>query len=184
VSSRSDKRQRELDAAIRACEDETGHAIPKVVVAAAQDPTHPSYEVLTLEFNWNVQEAAQAHWEDRARELIREVRVMVVYGDAKIATPVYVSDPRVPESSFIRTVRIARSGPTKRAVLQAECDRIASAINRAIGLAVVFDLEQRFENALAEIMMAANELGSRDDDGDDDDGGSASPRGPEPSPAP
>jgi len=176
--SRSDARQKMLREEIKAIEDKYGRAIPKTVVDVARDVGHPLHD----EFEWDDTVAAQLQREGRARELIREVRVTVIHGEKRIAAPVYVSDPRTPESSYIRTISIAKSTTSKRQVLQLEIDRIASAIQRAMAIAIVFKLERRFENALNEIMQAAVELGELDDDDSDDDGDTTAPEGSRPTP--
>jgi hypothetical protein len=164
---KAEERQWRLSEAIKATEDKDGHAIPKRVVEAARNPSN----FLHKEFEWDDSVAAQLQREDRARELIREVRVMVIKGEKRVAVPTYVSDPRTTSSSYVRTASIARSSPTKRMVMQAEIDQIRRLIERAMGLAVVFGLQDRFENALNEIVEAGVDLGSRDDDGYDDDDG-------------
>lgn len=147
-------RQQLLAEAIAACEDDTGRATPKTVVDAARDPD----SVLHGEFEWNDTIAARLQREGRARELIREVKVITIYGNRRLATPIYVIDPRTADHCYARTVEVAKSASAKVEVLKAETDRIASAIRRALALAVAFDLEDHFEAALAEIMAAAAAL--------------------------
>lgn len=132
-------------AAIAACRVR-GRITPAAVVVAARDPKNP----LHREFNWDVDKAAMAHWLDRARDLIREVRLVLTVENVRIAAPYYVSDPATLSASYIETSMAARKESTAHAVLLDELARITGAIGRAIQLSIVFDLKDRFEHMLHE----------------------------------
>jgi hypothetical protein len=133
-------------AAIAACRDSRGRITPKSVVIAARDPTN----ILHTEFDWDVSKAAQREWERTASQLIREVKFIVEYEDRKVLVPFYVSDPRDDESSYIPTMKIAKTPVLSQQVLRDEIMRIKQAIHRAMGLAAAFNLVANFERLLHE----------------------------------
>lgn len=61
-----------------------GHLKPDPVWKAAQNPRNPLHK----HFEWDVQKAAEAHWRDTARVLIRSITVEDSDGDQK---PAYFS---------------------------------------------------------------------------------------------
>ena len=120
-------RTKQKRAAIAACQDKSGSIIPSLVVAAAKNPK----SVLHSEFNWNLKEAAMMHWLDRAKELIREVKLKVIIEDKTIIAPFYVSDPGRDDSAYIKTVSVAKETDVAEMVLLDELKRCEVAINRA-----------------------------------------------------
>lgn len=141
-------RAKQKRSAIEACKDRSGRIIPGLVVAAAKN----SKSVLHGEFNWNEKEAAMEHWLDRARQLIREVKLRVVIDDKTIVAPYYVSDPSREDSAYITTISVAKDSEIAENVLLDElkyCERSiirARAVASAIGL--LPDLERLLEGIL------------------------------------
>lgn len=76
-------REERLAAAIARCADSFGAVTPEAVLNAAQNPKHPSYDVLRDEgdFDWDDKSAAQTQRLDHARKLIREVRYVFNEGN-------------------------------------------------------------------------------------------------------
>jgi hypothetical protein len=146
MTKASDERKRRIAAAIEACRDEDGLIQPQRVYEAAKDPDND----LHAEFDWDVDRAAHVAWLARARELIREVRHIVVYGKRQVAVPSYVPSPRT--TGYMKTVTVAKNAALKKAALQAELDRIRGAIQRAHSLAIAFGLEARFETMLRQVV--------------------------------
>jgi len=139
------KRFDKIRMAVEACADRTGRIDPVAVWRAARgDPKHP----LHGEFNWNVQQAAEHHWTETARRLIREVKLTVIFEDHKIVAPYYVADPQKP-GSYSQTARVATRGDIAQRVLRDELDRIEAGIQRARALALSFELTAEFEKMLA-----------------------------------
>ena len=134
--------------AIQACRDKTGRIIPKLVVEAAKDAKNPLHH----EFNWNIKEAAQAHWEDRARELIREVKLRVTIDDKIIIAPYYVSDPARDDSSYITTISVQKESDVAEMVLLDELKYCERAIIRARTVATVLGLLPDLERLLESIV--------------------------------
>lgn len=134
--------------AIEACHDRTGRVVPSLVVAAAKNPK----SVLHGEFNWNVKEAAMAHWLDRAKELIREVKLRVIIEDKTIIAPYYVSDPARDDSAYVKTIAVAKEADVAEMVLLDELKRCEVAINRARIVASVLEMSSDLERLLAAVI--------------------------------
>ena len=150
-------------AAVDACKDKTGRVTPQAVVQAAHDKDN----ILHGEFEWNDTKAAMIQRENRARELIRECREIRVYGERKLIFPVYISDNRTVDAGYVRTVAVAKNAAHKALALNAEVARIRSSIQRAVSLAIVFDLEASFERMLDQVVEIEVKLGGVvDDEGD------------------
>jgi|SRR5581483_4497294 len=147
--------------AIKACADRSGRVHPDTVVAAARNPK----SVLHSCFQWDIQKAAEAHWRDTARSLIKEVRLQIVFEDVKISAPYYVADQSQDETGYIETMRIARRGAAARAQLEDELSRVKGALSRGRSLAKVFGLASHFERMLDIAVEAerAFEDAARDD---------------------
>jgi hypothetical protein len=134
---------------IRSLSDAEGHIEPSEVVADARDPSSPLHD----EFNWNKEEAAEAHWLDTARGLIRFVRLEVQIEQTSVVAPFYVVDPiRPPRSKrYVELTTAARSADIANRVLIDECDRIVAAIRRAQSVAVVLGLSGQLDAMLADV---------------------------------
>lgn len=112
---------------------------PEVVVADARVPDSPLHAL----FNWTVEEAAEAHWLDRARQLIRSVEVVIHTERTVVRTPYYVRDPEAgPKEQGYRTITEVRGeADLARAVLVAEFSRAADVLRRAHDIARALNLE-------------------------------------------
>ncbi len=66
-----------------------GVLTPDAVVRDARNPKSPLHD----EFEWDVQAAAEAHWIEQARALIRRVRIVVSEDQRDVRVPEYVRDP-------------------------------------------------------------------------------------------
>ena len=122
---------------------------------ARDNPKSP----LHSEFTWNEREAAEAHWTERARELIRQCGKLIQYRETEVQfrVPQFVHDVRSDEGGYIETAAI-KAKEHRQETLRAEMDRIRSGIHRAMALAVAFGLVSHFEKALAEIIAAEKML--------------------------
>lgn len=156
-------RQEEKRRAIEACADKFGRIDPDRVWQAARDPKH----VLHKEFPWDLETAARQRWRARACELIREIRVIVVIEDRKIAAPAYVHDPReLLPSAYIKTMRVAKDEDLAERNLLEELARIEGAVVRARSLAAIFGLEGKLERLLDGVIDIRRHFGDRRRGGD------------------
>jgi hypothetical protein len=147
-------KQLALAAAIEACRGIDGIIHKRDVVEAARDEN----SVLHGEFEWDESILVQQALEERAAELIRQCRSIVKLGEKELIFPTYVSHPRAADPGYSRTLVIAKNESLKRLTLEAEIGRIKSAVQRAAALAMVFGLENRFEDVLREIAEIEAEL--------------------------
>lgn len=140
-----------------------GRVDPQDVIAAARDPKN----VLHREFIWDDRKAADAYRLDRARQLIREVKLEISYREITLAAPYFISDPGSDIPSYIETKRIARSGTQARRVLADELARIKGAINRGRSLAIAFNLQLYFDALLDQTIALEQAFTALpDDEGD------------------
>jgi hypothetical protein len=160
VSGDGLSKKERIAAEIAECRNAAGVIEVDRVIEAARNPA----SVMHDEFPWDVNVAAQIAWRARARELIRECRTIITYADRQLAVPVYVSNPQTTVGGYIRTVSVARNAAMKRLALEAEVGRIRSAIQRALSLAIAFDLAPQFEAMLQRVVEIEIELGTRVDE--------------------
>ncbi len=133
-------REERLAAAIAACEDDLGAVTPESVLAAAQDPKHPSYDVLQEDgnFDWDDKSAAYTARLDHARKLIREVRFVVYEGQqTTFSVKAYVRDG-IEKPAKYRPIRDLEKDVefAKRALLDGLL-RIENAVNSMASVSLV-----------------------------------------------
>lgn len=140
-----------------------GRLTPKQIVKEARAKSNPLYK----EFDWNVQRAAQKHWEDTARDLLtRYITVRVVSTKQTITCPHFVRDPSLPPNvqGYVSTLsKMDRSAA--ETVIHAELDRIESAVHRGRAVAGALDhqnpgigIAALFEQLLAVVAQAKDVL--------------------------
>jgi hypothetical protein len=141
---------KEKQAAIRALTSADGHVEPDDVWQAGRDPSHALHD----EFRWDINEAAQEHWRDTARSLIRFVRLEVTVENVSYISPLYVVDPARPPRSqrYVELDRVARDREMAERCMLDELDRITNAIRRAQSVAHVLGLSARLDAMLADVM--------------------------------
>jgi hypothetical protein len=158
------KRAEALTAAILACRDKDGRITKRRVFTAARDDKR---SLLGRQFNWNLREAAERHWLDRAGELIKQyITITVVNKSVKIKSVAYVRDPRLParQEGFCSLADVAQSDAEK--ITLDELNRCESAILRARAVVGVLDarfpgLSDKLENALSLLVEARTQINSR-----------------------
>jgi hypothetical protein len=166
--------KKELDErrrAIEACTDKHGRILPKLVVDAARSPKSPLHK----EFEWDDRKAALVQRLDRAQELIREVKLMVIHDAIKISAPYFVSDPTSRESAYVATTTAARDEELSESILMDELRRIESAVVRARALAAAFGLVGHFDRMLSDVVEVRGRLSRRGKGGGKGDGDSPRP---------
>lgn len=124
-----------------------GRLTPSAVVADAKDPSSPLHDL----FNWDVVAAAEQHWLDRAREVIRSVRIAYTVENVSIKLPKYVhlDDTPGPSSQGYRTVTSLQRDPVAaREAVRVEFERATGVLRRARAIAVVLGLEGEIDELL------------------------------------
>src|SRR4029077_8454198 len=129
--------------------DDNGYINPKRVIEAARDPVSPIH----TDFEWDAETAAEQHWLDQARTLIRFVKLNVQIHSRTVVAPYYVVDPERPLHSkrYVELTIAGRNKEVAQQVLLAELDRIAAAIRRAQQIADVLGLSDELERLLDDV---------------------------------
>jgi hypothetical protein len=146
-----------IAAAIAACAQENGDIIPADVVEAARDEDN----ILHNQFEWNNAKLVQQALEQRAAELIKQCKSMLIYEDRQIVFPRYLTNSETLFKTFTPTTTIATNDGLKRITMDAELSRIKSAIHRAMSLAIVFGITSEFEDLLQRIIAIEVALANR-----------------------
>jgi hypothetical protein len=117
-----------------------GTLTPDIVVEDAKRPDSPLHD----QFDWDVQKAAEEHWREVARQLIRNVRVVITNESRTIRAPYFVRDPEcgVREQGYTSVVRVRDDAEIAREVVLAECGRVYAALIRAQSVAAAVGVEQ------------------------------------------
>lgn len=132
-----------LKAALEECRDANGVITPDAVVAAAKDPDSPLHEF----FDWDVESAAQKHWLDTARSLIRRVRVVVTNETVTFQVPAYIRNPDAAsdEQGYVSIQSLRTDEDRAREVIVREFALVAGALARAKAIAAYLELTEEIE---------------------------------------
>lgn len=125
-----------------------GTLTPELVVEDAKRQDSPLHEL----FEWDQQKAAQAHWHEVARQLIRNVRVVITNDERVLRAPYFVRDPSLPShQQGYTTVEKLRSEPDMaREAVAEECSRAAAAFRRAQEVAMAVGVASDVQRLLLE----------------------------------
>jgi hypothetical protein len=126
-----------------------GNTTPEAVLADAKAKESPLHDL----FDWNVQRAAEAHWLERSREILRGVHYVVHTETHSYTLPRYVRDPDVaPKAQGYASVEHLREDPNRaRRALTGELERVAMALTRARGIAAGLFLDQEIDALLERV---------------------------------
>ncbi len=127
-------------------EKQHGYLTPEMVVDDAMVPDSP----LHGEFTWDKDTAAQAHWIEQARSLIRSVKVLITTETMTVKTVAYVRDPTKAnnEQGYLSVERVRKDEDMARDALIEEFKRAGYALQRAQRLAIAFNIEDEL-NAMS-----------------------------------
>ena len=131
---------------LKALAAQHGTLTPEIVVEDARREDSPLHD----QFEWDVEKAAQEHWLDTARALIRSVKV-VITNDTKVLTaPFFVRDPSLPpqKQGYVAATSLrSESDLAMEAVLE-ELARASSAFRRAEAVAAAVGVQADVEGLL------------------------------------
>jgi len=129
--------------------ERSGKITAQDILADAKVLTSPLHDL----YDWNVEAAAEAHWLDRTREIVRLVRYVVHTETHTVKLPRYVRDPDVPRNvQGYTTLETLRVDPRlARRALIAEFERVTSALRRGREIAIGLDLETDIDDILARV---------------------------------
>lgn len=127
-----------------------GRLTPEAVVEDAKREDSPLHGF----FKWDLSAAAEQHWLDRARQLIRAVKVVVVRNDYTFKAPFYVPDPSRAhkEQGYASVVTLREDPVMARQSLVQECERAAASLKRARTIAIALGMENEIEAILDRLM--------------------------------
>lgn len=116
-----------------------GTLTAELVVEDAKRSDSPLHEM----FEWDTQKAAMQHWLDVARQLIRNVRVVINNEDRIIKAPYFVRDPSLPsdQQGYTTVDRLRTAPDMARDAVAEECSRAAAAFRRAQEVAAAVGVE-------------------------------------------
>jgi hypothetical protein len=126
-----------------------GRLTPEAVVEDAKREDSPLHGF----FKWDLQTAAEIYWLDRARQLIRAVKVVIVRNDYSFKAPFYVPDPARAhkEQGYTSLVTLKQDPVAARESLLQECERAAASLKRAQKIAMALGLEAEIDDILARL---------------------------------
>jgi hypothetical protein len=123
---------------------------PELVVKDARRPESPLFPL----FDWDVEKAAEAHWHDVARSLIRNVRTVIVHEGRTIKAPYFVRDPALPhhQQGYTSVIKLRSDADLARDAVAEECIRAASAFRRAQEVAAAVGVDSELRDLLDETL--------------------------------
>jgi len=116
-------------AAVRALE-RNGKVDPQDLIKVARSPNHPCHD----DFTWDDTEAAERWRHHQAKEIIRELKFMVMEGEISFGVVAYVSSPDQ-DGKFDSLPKI-RAAPKVSVVLEAEVNMLFGQACRVHGIAL------------------------------------------------
>ncbi|HUT60598.1 MAG TPA: hypothetical protein VNA25_22360 [Phycisphaerae bacterium] len=139
---------------------EHGKLTPDLVVAEARKPK----SILHGYFNWDIEHAAMEHWRDRARTLIRSVRLVITTETTAVECVAYVRDPNSPadEQGYLQVDKVRTEADVARGVLVDEFSRAASALSRARELAAVFNMRKDVDDLIESVQATKRRVPGED----------------------
>lgn len=133
-----------------ALHQEHGTLTPELVVEDAKRKDSPLHEL----FEWDQQKAAQSHWHDVARALIRNVRVVVVNEGRSLRAPFFVRDPALSSKvqGYTTVTKLRTDADLARDAVADECSRAAAAFRRAQEVAAAVGVDADVRDLLNETL--------------------------------
>jgi hypothetical protein len=120
-----------------------GKVTAAMVVADAKKPDSP----LHSEFDWDVKSAAEKHWLETGRLLIRSVQVNIKINEKEVRSVGYVRDPEAEPNSpgYVSIARLRTDEDVAHEAVSYEFIRAAAAVARARKIAKVLDVDPQME---------------------------------------
>ena len=117
-----------------------GTLTPLAVVEDAKREESPLHAL----FEWDIEKAAQEHWYEVARQLIRNVKVTITHESSVLVAPYFVRDTTLPARSqgYTSVENVRKDSDAARDTVADECARAASAFRRAAAVAAAVGVDQ------------------------------------------
>lgn len=119
-----------------------GRLTPAAVVEDAKNAASPLHSC----FEWDLEKAAYAHWIERARRLIRSVRIEVKTTESTIKVVRYIRDPQAEtkDQGYVTLESLRSDEANARDAVLYELQRAEAALRRARNIAAVLDIQDAF----------------------------------------
>lgn len=159
----SKEERKAIDAHLAVIAERNGGVLtPDNVVSDAQRPESPLYS-LSIWKGWDREKAAHAYWLEAARELIREVRVVMSNETTIISAPFYVRNPDADgdDQGYVSVAEIRNDEDRARAALLAEFKRVADMLRRAREIARALGMEEDVERLIAGVSGLREMVGAK-----------------------
>lgn len=126
-----------------------GRLTPQAVVEDARDESSP----LNALFEWNVSKGFEKYLMDRARAVIRSVRIEVVRHEVAHKTPLFVRDPSAGprEQGYVSMRRLRTDADMARERVVAEFAAAGAALKRARAIAAVLGIGDEVDGVINDI---------------------------------
>jgi hypothetical protein len=136
-----------------------GGLTPEIVVADAKDPASPIHE----EFEWDMEKAAEQHWLDQARTLIRRIHIVSHKREATVHVPQYVRDPDLPAETagYVKIMSMQTDRERSMRLLNQELSRVTSMLQRAREIALVLELSDEIDQYIHSLMPITEKVRSQ-----------------------
>jgi hypothetical protein len=126
-----------------------GRTTAEDILTDAKRPDSPLHDL----YDWDVTKAAESHWLDRTRQIIRFVRIVVHTQHQTIRIPRYIRDPSLHghEQGYVSVERVRLEEQLAYRALVTELERVTSSLRRARAIATGVGLEGDIDELLARV---------------------------------
>ena len=135
----SSKREDQIRETLEGIRKKNGGRLTRQAVVAYARANKTS--VVGRMFTWDKDQAAMAHWLDRAQEIItRYVTIVIVEKDVRVKIPYYISDPaaKTNEGGYVCVADKFNRNDAQQIILN-ELDRCVGSITRARDIAIALE---------------------------------------------
>jgi len=154
----TDKADREaVRECLQAIADKNGGVLTaEMVVEEAKKKSSPLHDL----FEWDIKKAAEAHWVETARRVIRSVKVVITTDTRQVSTVYYVRDPDMDsgEQGYVSLPTLATDKERAKAAMASEFRRAIAAMERAQSIAEALDMHKEVELAKQYLESMADKL--------------------------
>jgi len=136
------------DAAYVTTLEKGGRITAASLLTDAKDPASPLHTL----FDWDQERAAEAHWLDRAREILASCRVLVHTTHYVAHVPLYVKDTGVGPTTpgYIRTDLLKENDEAAKKAVLAEVQRSQAMLERTRDVILAVGLEGEYLETVQE----------------------------------
>jgi hypothetical protein len=127
--------------------EKLGHTSAEAILLDAKRVESPLHEL----YDWDPASAAEAHWLERTRQIIRLVKVIVITENHTLRLPKYLRDPMMigkEGGGYITFDTLKETESLARRALVNELERVTSALRRARIVAMALGLEDDVDQLL------------------------------------